>query len=203
MSEGPRKRGRPRTFDTKDALAAASRAFLRHGYSGTSLDVLAREMKLAKPSLYAAFGDKHQLYMAVLRERIRFVTARYAPAFESGTTLEESLRNVFEVGIEICQGIDGGPPGCPVAAAETTESLDDAEVRELTRTFRARIDDGMAEWIATRLPSNARRIAEPLARVVNGVLHDIALRVRVGEPRTKLRELARDSARLLATAASR
>ncbi len=200
MVDQPRKRGRPRAFDEAEALAAASRAFLRHGYAGTSLEILSHDTKLAKPSLYAAFGDKHALFMAVLKERIRMVTSRYTPAFERGRTLEESLRNTFEECVEICLGVDGGPPGCPVAAAQTTEALVDEDVRELTKTFRSQIDRGMARWIQKRLPPNRASLAEPIARMTNGILHDIALRARVGESRTKLRELSRDAAKLLVNA---
>lgn len=200
MNEAPRKRGRPREFDPAVALASAGREFLRHGYTGTSLETLSAAMKLNKPSLYAAFGDKHRLYMAVLEARYRMVAERYLVAFEKGRTLEESLRNVFEDAVEVSLG-EGGPPGCPIAAAETTESILDDEISEFTRRFRAQTDKGMTRWIRQRLDAGSDMSAESLARLVNGVLHDIALRARVGEPRAKLREIARDAARALSRAA--
>lgn len=207
MSEPPRKRGRPREFDEASALVAASHAFLRLGYAGASLETLASEMGLAKPSLYAAFGDKHALYMRVLEERYRMVTARYGPAFVRGATLEESLRNVFDECIEICLGVNGGPPGCPIAAAQTTESLVDDDVMAFTQRFRSEIDVSMAKAIARRLSSapspSTRALATTIARLTNGILHDLALRARVGEPRAKLRDLSRSAARLLANAAAR
>lgn len=201
MTDPPRKRGRPREFDESAALAAASRAFLRHGYSGASLEMLAAEMNLAKPSLYAAFGDKHALYMRVLEERYRMVTERYGPAFVRGKTLEEALRNIFEECIEICMGIDGGPPGCPIAAAQTTESLVDDDVQAFTKEFRAQTDKFMTKAIGRHLSSSAAEgLATTLARMTNGIMHDLALRARVGEPRARLRELARDAAHVLAEA---
>lgn len=200
MSEAPRKRGRPREFDPDVALAAAGQAFLRHGYTGTSLEILSSAMSLSKPSLYAAFGDKHALYMRVLEQRARMVAARYHAAFERGHTLEESLRIVFEEAAEVCLG-EGGAPGCPIAAATTTESLVDEAVGEFTRRFREQTDKGLARWIRTRIPPDAPTSADALARLTNSILHDLALRARIGEPRTKLREIASDAARVLALAA--
>jgi len=194
-----KKRGRPREFDATVALASAGKTFLRHGYSGTSLDTLSNDMKLSKPSLYAAFGDKRALYISILKERYRMVAERYLAAFERGRTLEESLRNVFEAAVDVSLG-EGGPPGCPIAAAETTESLVDGEIGEFTKRFRAQTDKGMAKWIGSRRRGGSDTSSESLARLANGILHDIALRARVGEPRAKLREIARDAARLLARA---
>jgi AcrR family transcriptional regulator len=200
MTDSMRKRGRPREFEPAVALAGASEAFLRYGYAGTSVEALASAMRLSKPSLYAAFGDKHTLYMAVLKERYRRVSVRYQAAFEKGRTLEESLRNVFEDAVEVSLG-EGGAPGCPIAAASTTESLVDEEVGAFTRYFRAETDKGLARWIRSKLPRDGETSAESVGRLMSGILHDIALRARVGEPRAKLVEIARDAAKVLARAA--
>jgi hypothetical protein len=59
----PRRRGRPRAYDPDTALAAAADVFWKKGYDGTSLDDLAAATGMNRPSLYAAFGDKHDLYL--------------------------------------------------------------------------------------------------------------------------------------------
>ena len=41
--------------------------FLAKGFTGASLDELSAAAGLNRPSLYAAFGDKEQLYIATLR----------------------------------------------------------------------------------------------------------------------------------------
>lgn len=202
MSNLPKRRGRPRQFDEAAALARASHAFLRLGYAGASLETLATEMGLAKPSLYAAFGDKHALYMRVLEERYRMVTERYGPAFLRGKTLEDALRGLFEECIEICLGEGGGPRGCPIAAAQTTESLVDDDVNAFTKQFRAQTDAWMTKAIAKHLSSSTDRdLASTLAKMANGILHDLALRARVGDSRAKLRDFGRNAAHLLASAA--
>src|SRR5258708_31937180 len=62
-----RSRGRPREYDADKALAGAAECFWKHGYAGTSLDELASATGMNRPSLYAAFGNKHDLYLKTLR----------------------------------------------------------------------------------------------------------------------------------------
>ena len=56
------KAGRKRSFDTQEVLDQAMRLFWENGYSGTSLNDLTSITGINKPSLYAAFGNKEQLF---------------------------------------------------------------------------------------------------------------------------------------------
>jgi AcrR family transcriptional regulator len=61
------------------ALIKAMRLFWRKGYEGTSLSDLTDEMGITRPSLYAAFGKKEELFFKVLdrydRETSSFIQA--------------------------------------------------------------------------------------------------------------------------------
>ena len=62
----PKRRGRPRAYDPQAALARAAETFWKAGYAGTSLDDLVAATGMNRPSLYAAFGDKRDLYLKTL-----------------------------------------------------------------------------------------------------------------------------------------
>src|SRR5438876_3991712 len=62
----PAARGRPRAFDPDTALERAMHVFWAKGYEGASLSDLTGAMRINRPSLYAAFGNKEHLFGKVL-----------------------------------------------------------------------------------------------------------------------------------------
>jgi AcrR family transcriptional regulator len=70
-------RGRPRAFCTEQALARALEVFWNKGYEGTSLNDLTEAMGINRPSMYAAFGNKEELFKKALdlyeREKMAYI----------------------------------------------------------------------------------------------------------------------------------
>jgi AcrR family transcriptional regulator len=49
----------------EQVLAAATKAFARSGYAGTTTDAVAREAGVSQPYVVRMFGSKHELFLAV------------------------------------------------------------------------------------------------------------------------------------------
>lgn len=201
MTESTKKRGRPRAFEPEAVLPRAFETFLRHGYAGTSIDDLAEAMGLNKPSLYAAFGDKRKLFQRVIDERVLTLSRRFKSALDRGAaggSLESVLRELFLEAVEVYDE----QPGCVVVSAAVTEATVDDALATFTREFFERSDRALAASFAPHLPAKSPVSAATLGRLANGVIHDIALRARVGESKAKLRAYAKDSAHALSASSS-
>ncbi|GAB3559166.1 TetR/AcrR family transcriptional regulator [Spelaeicoccus albus] len=59
---------RPRAFDEESVVSAVRDQFWDAGYAATSVEDLMRVSGLGKGSLYAAYGDKHQLFLRALQD---------------------------------------------------------------------------------------------------------------------------------------
>ncbi|RIV81105.1 TetR/AcrR family transcriptional regulator [Aurantiacibacter xanthus] len=86
-------RGRPREFDTDEALAHALRLFWQKGYEGASLTDLTDAMGITRPSLYAAFGNKEALFRQALDlyERDKLAYIREAAEAPTARGVAETL----------------------------------------------------------------------------------------------------------------
>src|SRR6202047_1320610 len=52
-------------------LDVATKLFMERGFDGTSIDAVAETAGVSKPTVYARYHDKRELFAAVLRGRIR------------------------------------------------------------------------------------------------------------------------------------
>lgn len=100
---------RPREFDTDAALDGAIRVFREHGFEGSSAQMLVDAMGIGRQSLYAAFGDKWQLYCAAVRRYGLGECAAHFEALRRGARgidgIEAMLRRVVDTAAQPCLGV--------------------------------------------------------------------------------------------------
>jgi AcrR family transcriptional regulator len=116
--------GRHRSFNTEEALEAAMLVFWRNGYPGTSLADLTEAMGINKPSLYAAFGNKEQLFMSALEQYVgRYSSLPFEKLYAAGEPFDDRLRNFLQ-SLSQMLGSPDLPAGCMLANS-TSESAGD------------------------------------------------------------------------------
>jgi AcrR family transcriptional regulator len=103
-------KGRPREFDTDQALDAALLLFWRRGYEGTSLAALTDAMGINMPSLYAAFGNKEMLFKKVLGRYLQR-PASYLPMALKEPTARGAVEKLFSGAINMVMN-PRHPDGC-------------------------------------------------------------------------------------------
>lgn len=193
-SPSPKPRGRPRTFDPADALKAASERFRTRGYAGTSLDDLVNATGLARPSLYAAFGDKRALYLAALDRTIERVGKSFDTLVASDLPLRESLTAMFRFVVDGYLTGEAGPSGCIMISISAASAVDDAAVRERLAAFLAIQDDRVEALLVARGDPRA----QDHARLVTSVIHSLSVRARAGATREELDAVAKACVNLVA-----
>lgn len=105
--------GRKRAFDKEEALDKAMRVFWENGYSGTSVTDLTAALGINKPSMYAAFGNKEQLFATALEH---YMVNYRAPVLQRLTEPPEApLRErmkAFLCGVIDLVSNPAAPKGC-------------------------------------------------------------------------------------------
>jgi AcrR family transcriptional regulator len=200
QNEPKRPRGRPRAYDPDEALVRATESFWRAGFAATSLDDLSAATGMNRPSLYGAFGDKRDLYLATLDRYVEAARADMAVALSDDVPLPVAIGRVYAGALELYFAHSGAPLGCFLIGTAATEAARDAAVRErlgsglreLTRAFETRFRSARQKG---ELPPGADPAA--LAELAGAVLHSLALRARAGDSRASLEHFAREAVRFL------
>lgn len=149
--------------------------FWERGYEGTSVGDLSEALDIGKPSLYAAFGNKENMFLEALQlyedtygcfspaELDRAPTARIAFA--------ETLRRNAESQLN-----PDTPPGCFIVLAATVGTPQNAEVRAHLTRRRQATRDHLAARLARGVvdgdvPANVdpQVVATFYATVINGL----------------------------------
>jgi AcrR family transcriptional regulator len=198
VQKEPRARGRPRSFDPDEVLDKARAVFWNQGYAATSLDDLAAATGLNRPSLYAAFGDKHGLYMAALRRSRTEGIGALTQALRLETPLRQVLALIFDRTVDIYRRGDAGQRGCFLIGTAVTQAVDDPAAREMLGGYIAEMDalfQARFERDAGQLAAGASPMA--CATLATGAIHTLAVRARTGASEADLKAVGRAAVELI------
>jgi AcrR family transcriptional regulator len=183
-------RGRTRTFDADAALDRAVDLFARQGYDATSIAELTAIMGISPPSLYAAYGNKRQLF--------DLVVARYAEhrrAYLEDVMGQPTARLAAQRFLEGAVEHDtepGEPRGCLTVQGCLATGEEDQDIAALLAQRRAanqealrrRLEQGVAD---RDLPVETNCAA--LARYLCTVSQGISVQASGGVAREQLLEV--------------
>lgn len=74
-----------------DIVRAAKKAFLEVGYAGTSVDDVAREAGVSKPTIYKHFQSKERLFQTILETEAALIDRSFEGVVFNRGTLHEAL----------------------------------------------------------------------------------------------------------------
>ena len=184
-------RGRPRAFDPDTALERAMHVFWAKGYEGASLSDLTRAMRINRPSLYSAFGNKEELFRKVLDQYVNGPLAYFGKAL-AAPKARGVLEQIF-LGAARMAGDPRLPAGClmvqgALAVGNAARSVQKEAVGRRAASevaLRRRLQRAKREG---DLPKNSD--PAELARYVMTVLQGMAVQGANGAGRDQLRRVA-------------
>lgn len=179
-------------------MRAAAERFRTRGFAATSLDDLAEATGLARPSLYAAFGDKRAMYLTALDAVVEWLNGAFATLAERDLPMPELLKAIFLPTIDLFVGGEMGPSGCIVINTAAVEAVTDAEIRDRLAGVIALEDQGIAALLARA----GSPMPEAHGRLVTSAIHSLSVRARAGTPRAALIDHAKEISALIAASVS-
>lgn len=183
--------GRPRAFDVDKALDLALQVFWRKGYEGASMADLTETMGITKPSLYAAFGNKEELFRKALDRYVNGPGGYVQAALEKPTARAVVEHLLYDSADAVTD--PNHPPGClavqgALSCGDAAESIKQELMSRRAKgeqDLRQRFERAIAEG---DLPPGSD--AADLAAYVSAILQGMAVQAAGGTTREQLRKIA-------------
>jgi AcrR family transcriptional regulator len=182
-------RGRPRLYVESEALDRAMGVFWDRGFAAASLDDLSSAMGMNRPSIYAAFGDKTDLFIKTLDRYEASGRQTFETILGSDQALPEALRAFFLTLVDVYTAGEEAQRGCLMSVVAVSEAVNTPAIRTVTAQAVVNLDAAFeARFVRAIKQGELAPTAVPsqLAVLASGLVHSLAVRARSGEPRSSL-----------------
>ena len=169
-----KQRGRPPAFDHEEALEKALRVFWLRGYEGASMAELTEALGINRPSIYAAFGNKEELFRKALGKYLAGPVAYVAKAMNEPTS-RQVVEKLLTKSAELLTNPDN-PRGCMIVQGALSCGQGSELIQQELITYRKSFEDALRqrfELAQTQgdLPNNinASGLAKYIATIHQGM----------------------------------
>ena len=173
-AEIKKSRGRPRVFDMDEALEKALKIFWARGYEGTSIAELTETLGVNKPSLYAAFGNKEELFYKALLRYASGPVAFVNEVLKEPTACKVAETFLFRAAEFLTD--PQHPKGCMIVQGALSSGESAELVRNILIKFRKSYEDQLAERFTKAISdgdlsskANSKCLAKYLATIHQGM----------------------------------
>ena len=185
----PLRLGRPRNFNEDKVLDQIVELFWEDGYEATGLSSITSKTGLVKASLYAAFGNKRQMYIKALdRYEIIVIDPGCDLLRDATQPPAQRLKAFFSLPINAVRD-DSDLRGCFLCNASADQASVDPEIAEAVQRGYAKLQDALAD--AIRELGETGQAAKSKAAFAIATYTGLRVMARSGTPVAAL-ELARD-----------
>jgi AcrR family transcriptional regulator len=183
-------RGNFRTFDTDAALDRALEVFWERGYEGSSLTALTNAIGISRPSLYAAFGNKEELFQKVL-DRYEIGPMMFRTYAMQEPTARAVAERLLHGTIENITN-EKTPKGCLFVQAALSCGEESEDIRKELISRRASTEYALSKRfeqavVEGDLPPHTD--SDRLARYVTTIQHGLSVQATSGSTRDELLEV--------------
>lgn len=139
-------RGRPRQFDTDNALDLAMQVFRSKGYHSASISDLSEGMQLTAGSIYKAFHDKRNLFLQVFARYTSLRNTTLSQRLAALPTGREKIAALLHFYLESASSVEGRR-GCLVVGSAIELQQFDPELSGLVTTALQQNQQGILQLI--------------------------------------------------------
>ena len=177
--------GRPRNFAIADAESNLLDVFWSKGFEGSSVRDLCAATGQRPASLYAAFGDKDQMFLAALRRYEGWISEQLTPERDGRHGVDHVLETTCQLTIE-----DQDRRGCliinSVAERENLSSEANAAINKSFDTLRELLTRQVLASFDDAPPAGSAQMVD----LLTGATISIRLLGRAGAPASQLRSMS-------------
>ncbi|EAQ1498891.1 TetR/AcrR family transcriptional regulator [Salmonella enterica subsp. enterica serovar Orion] len=135
--------GRIRNFDRDAVLESAVDVFWERGYDGAGMQEICRVTGLNPGSVYAAFGDKHGLFIEALKSYMASMSRETIARLNSNPSGRAGIADYYAALIEAM--LDGKRRwGCLVTNSIVEFAMNDPQISEAFQLHLARLETALS-----------------------------------------------------------